>query len=90
MKDKIIEEERVGNTVKMPKKNDEIIAIKQSKTNMIYLWDIRKRKNVRKFNLELAEPNFDTYEALAGEDGNFSDNSSVDEKTKKEFEENGI
>ena len=49
LKEKISEEERLGNEVKLPKRNDEIIAIKKKGTNTILLWDVKKHQVVRRF-----------------------------------------
>ena len=59
-KDKLIKRARaVGNTVLIPKLNEDLIAIRVQHTLLIKIYDIKKQKYVRQFLLEKGEDYFD-------------------------------
>ena len=55
LKEYIQEEERNGNTVRLPKLNEEIIAIQEKGSNLIKLYDIRQKVVTRQFKLDFAD-----------------------------------
>lgn len=79
LKEYIQEQKRLGNTVKMPKINEDIIIVKEGKTSVIKIYNIKKREIVRQFILEKEEQFFEYEKShLKGVEHDCSENSEDD------------
>lgn len=55
LKEYVEQKQAEGHEVRLPKKNEDIIAIRLKDTNLIQLYNVKQKLIVRQFNLELVE-----------------------------------